>query len=45
MSAVAIAGMFADGETVIDTAESARVTYPGFVKDFQRLGADLIQIL
>jgi|WetSurMetagenome_2_1015567.scaffolds.fasta_scaffold00168_8 3-phosphoshikimate 1-carboxyvinyltransferase len=39
--ALALAGMIAEGETVIDTAEAAAVTYPGFVEDFRRLGADI----
>jgi len=39
--ALAIAGMNAEGETIIDTAESARVTYPSFAEDFGRLGADI----
>ncbi len=39
--ALALAGMVADGETTIETAESAGVTYPGFVEDFRRLGADI----
>ncbi|MFP4165020.1 MAG: 3-phosphoshikimate 1-carboxyvinyltransferase [Chitinispirillaceae bacterium] len=37
--ALALAGMIADGETVIDTAEAAEVTYPSFVEDFRTLGA------
>ncbi len=40
--ALALAGMIADGETIIETAESAAVTYPGFVGDFQRLGMDIV---
>lgn len=39
--ALAIAGMVADGETVISTAEAADVTYPDFVRDFRELGADM----
>jgi 3-phosphoshikimate 1-carboxyvinyltransferase len=39
--ALAIAGMIAEGETVIETAESAEVTYPGFVEDFRALGAKI----
>jgi 3-phosphoshikimate 1-carboxyvinyltransferase len=39
--ALALAGMIAEGETVIDTAESAEVTYPGFVENFSRIGADI----
>ncbi len=42
--ALALAGMIADGETVIDTAEAAAVTYPTFVRDFRALGAK-IQII
>lgn len=38
--ALAIAGLVADGETCISTAESAAVTYPDFIKDFTRIGAD-----
>jgi 3-phosphoshikimate 1-carboxyvinyltransferase len=39
--ALAIAGMNAEGTTEVDTAESADITYPGFVEDFRRLGADI----
>ncbi len=39
--ALAIAGMIADGETVIETAESAAVTYPTFAEDFKRIGAEI----
>lgn len=39
--ALALAGMVADGETVIETAEAADVTYPTFVSDFRALGADI----
>jgi len=39
--ALALAGMNANGETVIDGAEAAEVTYPAFVEDFLRLGADI----
>jgi 3-phosphoshikimate 1-carboxyvinyltransferase len=37
--ALACAGMIADGETIITTAEAAEVTYPDFVKSFESLGA------
>lgn len=37
--ALAIAGLAAEGETVVDTAESASVTYPTFVEDMRTLGA------
>lgn len=39
--ALALAGMIADGETIIETAEAADVTYPGFVEDFRNIGADI----
>ncbi len=39
--ALALAGMVADGETVIETAEDADVTYPTFVGDFQKIGANI----
>lgn len=42
--ALALAGMIAEGETVIDTAESATVTYAGFVDDFRALGADIVVV-
>jgi 3-phosphoshikimate 1-carboxyvinyltransferase len=42
--ALALAGMAAEGETVIDTAEAAAVTYPTFLEDFRRLGADIEQV-
>lgn len=43
--ALAVAGLAADGETVINGAESANVTYPGFVDDFLSLGARIERIL
>jgi 3-phosphoshikimate 1-carboxyvinyltransferase len=39
--ALALAGMNAEGETVIDTAEAAEVTYPTFADDFRNLGANI----
>jgi 3-phosphoshikimate 1-carboxyvinyltransferase len=39
--ALAIAGMAARGITTVDTAESASVTYPGFIRDMQALGGNL----
>jgi 3-phosphoshikimate 1-carboxyvinyltransferase len=39
--ALALAGMACDGETVIDTAESVKITYPTFVEDMKALGADM----
>ena len=37
--ALAVAGLAAIGETVIERAEAASVTYPNFVRDFQAIGA------
>jgi 3-phosphoshikimate 1-carboxyvinyltransferase len=42
--ALALAGCVAKGETVIDTAEAAAVTYPSFVDDFRALGANIERI-
>jgi 3-phosphoshikimate 1-carboxyvinyltransferase len=39
--ALAIAGMAAEGQTEIDTAESAAVTFPAFAELMRSLGADL----
>ena len=39
--ALAVAGVAAEGETVIDTAESAAVTFPHFVELMTSLGADV----
>jgi 3-phosphoshikimate 1-carboxyvinyltransferase len=39
--ALALAGMVAEGETVIDTTEAAAVTYPTFLEDFKKLGAEI----
>jgi 3-phosphoshikimate 1-carboxyvinyltransferase len=38
---LALAGCIAKGETVIETAEAAAVTYPSFVDDFKALGANM----
>jgi 3-phosphoshikimate 1-carboxyvinyltransferase len=39
---LALAGMATeDGETIIDTAEAAAVTYPSFAKDFSLIGANI----
>ena len=37
--ALSIAGLAAEGETTVDTAESASITYPTFVEDMRKLGA------
>ena len=39
--ALALAGMIAQGETLVDTAEAAAVTYPSFVEDFRAIGAKI----
>jgi len=39
--ALSLAAMIAQGETVIDTAEAADVTYPSFVDDFSKIGANI----
>lgn len=38
--ALGLAGMGASGETIIDTAEAISVTYPGFIEDYKKLGAN-----
>lgn len=38
---LALAGLVASGTTVIDSAESADVTYPGFLVDYRAIGADI----
>jgi 3-phosphoshikimate 1-carboxyvinyltransferase len=40
--ALALAGMGAKGETLIDTAEATSVTYPSFVEDYKQLGANFL---
>jgi 3-phosphoshikimate 1-carboxyvinyltransferase len=42
--ALALAGMVSEGETIIDTAESAAVTYPGFVNSFVSIGANIEEV-
>jgi len=39
--ALTIAGMASEGETVVDSAESVNITYPSFVEDMQKLGANI----
>lgn len=38
--ALSLAGLIAEGKTVIDTAESVSVTYPDYFKSMKTLGAD-----
>jgi 3-phosphoshikimate 1-carboxyvinyltransferase len=42
--ALAIAGLAVKGETIIDTAESVKITYPSFVEDMVKIGAKLERI-
>ncbi len=37
--ALSVAGMIAEGETFVDTAESIRITYPGYLEDMKAIGA------
>jgi len=39
--ALALAGCCANGETIIETAQAASVTYPTFVDDFRAVGAHI----
>jgi 3-phosphoshikimate 1-carboxyvinyltransferase len=39
--ALCLAGMAAEGETVISTAESVGVTFPSFLEKMKALGADI----
>jgi 3-phosphoshikimate 1-carboxyvinyltransferase len=39
--ALAVAALSATGETTVTSAEAAEVTYPTFVEDFRRLGAQI----
>jgi 3-phosphoshikimate 1-carboxyvinyltransferase len=39
--ALAVAGLAAEGETIVDTAGATEVTYPSFVEDMRRIGADI----
>lgn len=38
-----IAGLISKGQTVVDTVESSKVTYPNFIQDLQSLGANIEQ--
>ena len=39
--ALSTAGLFADGETVVDTAESVSITFPGFVELMKGIGGNI----
>ena len=38
-----IAGLISKGQTVVDTAESIKVTYPNFIQHLLSLGANIEQ--
>ena len=42
--ALAIAGLAADSETVIRDSDCAAVTYPSFVEDFKKMGANFMEM-
>ncbi|MCK4983190.1 MAG: 3-phosphoshikimate 1-carboxyvinyltransferase, partial [Victivallaceae bacterium] len=42
--ALTVAALAADGESIINDAESAAVTYPDFISDFKALGANINEI-
>ncbi len=39
--ALSVAGMVSEGDTTVDTAESSRITYPGYVEDMKAIGAKM----
>ena len=39
--ALTIAGLASEGETVVDSAESVNITYPSFIDDMKKLGANI----
>jgi 3-phosphoshikimate 1-carboxyvinyltransferase len=39
--ALSVAGLMAGGDTIVDTAESIHITYPGFVEDMKAVGANV----
>jgi len=42
--ALAVAGLAIEGETSISGAEAAEVTYPDFIDDFKKIGADFTTV-
>jgi 3-phosphoshikimate 1-carboxyvinyltransferase len=42
--ALAIAGLGVPGETTVDTSEAIKITYPSFVEDMSRIGAQFERI-
>lgn len=45
LMAAAVAGLVAEGETIIDHGDCYRVSYPAFVDDMVELGADMEMIM
>jgi len=41
---LSIAGLAANGETIVKGIESASITYPAFIKDFKKLGANFLEL-
>jgi 3-phosphoshikimate 1-carboxyvinyltransferase len=39
--ALTIAGMASEGETIVDSAESVNITYPSFIEDMKKIGANI----
>ena len=42
--ALAIAGLAAEGESVVRDADCVAVTYPAFLENFQSVGADFSEV-
>ncbi len=42
--ALSIAGLAAEGETIVRDSECAAVTYPSFVEDFKKMGANFMEM-
>lgn len=42
--ALSIAGLAAEGETIVRNSECAAVTYPSFVEDFKKMGANFMEM-
>ncbi len=42
--ALAVAGLGVKGDTIVDTAESIKITYPSFVEDMKNIGAQFERI-
>ncbi len=42
--ALSIAGLAAEGETIVRDSDCAAITYPSFVEDFKRMGANFMEM-